>query len=183
MFDMEVASFVVSSVTAICALYIAYVSLAHSAKPAGSVRLVGRPQFVAGEEAELKFAFINRGHWYAKPPIVELNAWMNFDPSFDLLKVRYGSALELWDDNVRIGKGGLKFLKAKGMKISHGGGEEPVSVTLRCPATPGRYLVKVDAFSDNGAAIRGRWVIRVRKPTNGNAASAQVDPQPGAAAM
>jgi hypothetical protein len=168
---LEVANFVVSSITAVCALYISYVSLAHSAKPRGIVRMSGPVQVRAGEDVRFEFIFSNVGHWFAQPPIVELSAWINFDPAFRPAKLQFGSALELETTSVRIGKGGLKHLKAKGLKLSFGGGEEVVVAHAQAPEVPGAYAVKVDAFSENGAAIKGRWTIEVERPERAGAAS------------
>jgi hypothetical protein len=164
MVDLQLADFVVSSITAVCALYISFVSMRQSAKPLGAVRLVKKPGFSAGSDLELHFNFTNRGRWYAKPPIVNLEVFVNFDPAFQLSRIRYGSILELENREVRTGKGGFSYLKASGLKIPYRGGAEPVAVDLRCPAAPGIYTIKIDAFSENGAAIKRTWKVKVARP-------------------
>jgi|GEM_PF-2107199 len=146
----DLLNFIIQVITAICATYLAWAVLRHSTKPRAIVYFT-EPQTARINETKLfKFPFKNIGYWYAKPIIVNMTVFVNFEPTFELKEIRYGSVQEIIDNNVRDGKGGMKFLKAKGIKLGFSEFIEEVHVLAKCPSEPGMYRIKIDAYSDNG---------------------------------
>ena len=92
----------------------------------------------------------NRGYWYALPPAIDVTAFCDFDPAFELIGLGYGSQQEIIAAEVRIGKGGRKYLKAKGLKLIADDLGEVIKVHVRTPSNPGRYLTRISAYSANG---------------------------------
>ena len=160
----DVINIVLSLITAISTSYLAYAALKHTTRPNATVYLNEPALIYAGDTNSYKFSFKNIGHWYSKPMVVNMTAFINFDEHFDLFFLQYGSAQEVKDDNVRIGKGRMKFLKAKGIKLSYGEDQEEMFVCARSPLNPGRYRIKVSAYSDNGLSLTKQFDIMVLKP-------------------
>jgi hypothetical protein len=150
---IELASLAASIVTGLAALYIAYVALQHTARPNIDIRLIAPQRIRRGEEVTIIFEVTNIGHWYAKPSAINVTIFFNFDPAFDLIESRYGSTQEFKDSEPQIGKGGMKYLKAKGLKLGYGHGGEQVHIIARAPAQRGDYRVRLSAYSENGASF------------------------------
>ena len=47
----------------------------------------------------------------------------------------------------------MKYLKAKGLKLTHGEPPEGVHVRAMAPSVAGKYLIRITALSDNGASL------------------------------
>ncbi len=157
---LDILSFFVSTITAICALYLSYVALQHSAKPKISIKMLST-QFVKIEhEKVFRFQLINVGHWYAKPSAVDIMVFCNFDPAFDLKSIHYGSVQEYENTKVRKGVGGFNFLKAKGIKLGTGEEGEEVHVKLTTPKTKGTYSVRISALSEGGVSEKKEFKIK-----------------------
>jgi hypothetical protein len=162
---LEVINFFLTLVTTISALYLAYAALKHSARPKANVFLIEPNEVFTDTTYNFKFSFVNEGHWYSKPMIVNMTAYINFDGHFDPIYIKYGSVQENKDDHVKIGKEEMKYLKAKGIKLSHGEHDEKVFVKCRSPLIPGKYKIKVSAFSDNGLTLsKIIWTEILEKP-------------------
>jgi len=158
---LDILNACVAVITAICATYLAFFALKHSAKPRAIVTFVEPFQLEKKETALLKFQFKNIGHWYAKPMVVNMTVFINFDESFDPIEIRFGSIQEIVDKNVRTGKGNLKFLKAKGIKIVYSEYYEEVHVLTKCPDNAGTYKIKIDAYSENGLDLTETFFVDV----------------------
>lgn len=157
---LEILSFLVSTVTAVCALYLSYVALQHSAKPKIAIQMASTRLVEIGKEAVFRFRLVNVGHWYAKPSAVDIMVFCNFDPAFELESIHYGSVQEYENAEVRQGVGGFNFLKAKGIKLGTGEDGEEVHVKLTTPTMPGVYLVRISALSEGGVSEKGEFKIK-----------------------
>jgi hypothetical protein len=165
---LEVLNFLLTLVTAISALYLAYAALKHSARPNADVFLLEPSEIFTNTLYVFKFSFINTGHWYSKPMIVNMTVFINFDESFEPINIKYGSIQEYKDNNVRIGKGNMKFLKAKGIKLSYGEHDEKIFVKTKSPSLPGTYNLKISAYSDNGLTLSKKFEIEVLRQKEEN---------------
>lgn len=146
-------------ITTLCALYLAYVALQHSAKPRIKIRLLNRSELLCGNEIIFKFKISNIGYWYAKPIAVNLVVYCNFDKQFDLRKMFYGSVQQLKDDFIKKGVGNMNYFKATGLKVGPGKEGEEIHILSETPEKPGKYHIRVDAYSENGASYRNDFSI------------------------
>lgn len=157
---LSVTTLAFTIVTGICALFIAYEALVHAAKPNVKVEMLGPSRYACDQRARLIFRFQNVGHWYAKPTAINLVAFFNFPPEFRLHGLHFGAAQEQSSTNVRPGVGGVQFLKAKGLKLTYGDEGEEAHLDVTIPVTQATYVVRVDAYSDNGVSLSNRFNIR-----------------------
>ena len=88
---IAIATLIFNAVTTLCALYLAFVALHHSAKPRIKIELREPHMMTCGSEHTLVLALRNVGHWYAKPTAVDVVVYCNFDPSFEPIEIAYGS--------------------------------------------------------------------------------------------
>src|SRR5689334_14226942 len=105
-FDLEFAqtlNLVFSLVTTVCALYLSYAALVHSARPRVKVSLKNNAPCNCGSQIKFIFEFVNIGHWYASPTAIDLVVFFNFVPAFELKELRYGSAQLFIDAEVKQG--------------------------------------------------------------------------------
>jgi hypothetical protein len=149
---LDIINLALSFVTAVSASYLAFAALAHSARPRASVTLSPIIAHVA-ERLTLVFVFKNRGYWYAKPIIVNMTIYINFDSAFDLVEMRSGSSQQNINTEAKSGKGHMKYFKSKGMHLSFGEDGEEIHIVAQAPKKPGRYKLKVSAFSENGVSL------------------------------
>jgi hypothetical protein len=150
-----------SFVTAVSASYLAFAALVNTARPRASVVLINHSNNHPGERVVFVFSFKNRGHWYAKPMIVNMTIYINFDGAFDLVEMRSGSSQQNSSTNIKIGKGNMKYFKSKGMHLSFGEDAEEIHVVAQAPKSPGQYRLKVSAFSENGASLSKTFSFQV----------------------
>src|ERR1035437_6360964 len=94
--SIAIANLVVSAVTALCAIYIAFLALRHTAKPRIDVMLLRSGDELLGCNTEILFNLEvrNVGYWYAAAPAINITVYCNFDPAFAPLELRYGSTQE-----------------------------------------------------------------------------------------
>lgn len=147
---IAIASLAFNVVAAAATIYIAYLALVHTAKPRITVSLHEEVRQPCSKLLALHYDLRNRGHWYALPPAIDVVVFCDFDPRFDLIGIGYGSQQETLAAEVRIGKAGRKFLKAKGLKLIANDLGEVIQVHVRTPAEPGMYLTRISAYSPNG---------------------------------
>lgn len=159
---IAIASLVSSIVTAICASYLSFLALKHTAKPNIDVELVSRKIMPCGERVVLVFEFSNIGHWYGRPIAINTTAFFNFDPECKLLESRYGSTQLYVRSNPKRGVGGSVYLKATGLKLTYGEASEAVHIVLYAPQERGVYCIRVVAFSDNGANLKKEFEVECR---------------------
>ena len=170
-----------SFVTAVSASYLAFAALVNTTRPRASVVLINHTHSYPGERVVFVFSFKNVGHWYAKPMIVNMTIYINFDSAFDLVEMRSGSTQQNISTNAKIGKGNMKYFKSKGMHLSFGEDAEEIHVVARVPKKPGEYRLKVSAFSENDASLSKVFSVHVLSSVAGGesqATSLDVVPEP-----
>jgi hypothetical protein len=160
---MAWAQLLSSIITAGGAIFISFLALQHSARPRIDVRMDGAVMVLTETECRFTFSVINIGHWYASPAALDVTVYCNFEPTFCLKELRYGSAQELTNDHVRVGKRGLLYIRAKHIKLAHKGEAERVDVFATTPNWPGRFRIEVTAFSENGGACHRSFWINVTR--------------------
>jgi len=148
--SIALGGLILNFLTALAAVYIAFLALVHTAKPRINVVLLEGTTQPCNRLIKLRFELQNVGYWYALPPAIEITTYCNFDPAFDLIGLGYGSQQEIRTAEVRIGKGSRKYLKAQGIKLIANDFGEIVQVHLKTPQNPGRYLARLSAYSANG---------------------------------
>lgn len=147
---IAIASLAFNVVAAAATIYIAYLALVHTAKPRIAVSLREPARQPCSKLLALHYDLKNCGHWYALPPAIDVVVFCDFDPRFELIGLGYGSQQETIAAEVRIGKGGRKFLKAKGLKLIADDLGEVIQVHVCTPPDPGTYLTRISAYSPNG---------------------------------
>jgi len=150
---------ILTSITTFCALYLAYVALKHSATPNIKIKMLNDNIFICKQRAFFVFECTNIGYWYAKPTAINVTVFCNFAPDFELLELRYGSNLSYVDADAKIGVGKMRYLKAKGLKLTHGEEGEAIQVKVITPKDEGDYKVRLTAYSDNGVSYKQDFLI------------------------
>lgn len=174
---IALSNFAVSTVTAACAIYIAYLALKHTARPRIGVLILDGLTAGCGEEFTLDCEIYNIGYWYGTPPAINIMIYFNYDPIFDLRELHYGSAQEITNTHVRVGKGGRKFLRANGIKLVHRDSAERAHVIAVAPDTPGEYRLEISAFSENGASLSREFKIECIKKFDSKPHYLRSDPE------
>lgn len=164
---VALGNFVFSFITTICALYLAYAALKHSARPNVKVAMLNPDSQTCSVTTRFVFQFTNVGHWYAKPPAINVVAFCNFSSEFEILELRYGARQQFSKTKVRIGVGNVKYLKATGLKLSYGDVSEEVHVTAKVPERKGEYLIKISAYSENDMSLRKEFRVRCSRKCDG----------------
>lgn len=162
---IALANLISTIVIAFCALYLAYAALKHSAVPKVGVKL-SNPSNLAvrcNEKVLFVFEFTNIGHWHAKPTAINVVVFLNFDPEFKLIELRYGSTQEKLTTQVKSGVGRMKYFKAKGIMLAYGEESEDMHVITSTPQTEGEHLIRISAFSENGVSLNQEFRIRCKK--------------------
>ena len=158
---IALASLLTSSVTALCAIYRAFLALKHTARPRIAVVMLSPLSEVLACSSDVTFIFeiYNVGYWYGATPALDIIVFCNFNPSFELAELRYGSVQELSNTHVRLGKGGQKFIRATGIKLPSKGDAEKIHVSTTTPATPGNYRIKISAYSSSGISAAKNYLV------------------------
>jgi len=156
---IAVASLAFTIITTVCALYLAFAALRHTARPTVGVRLSSPGVLPCDREHWFVFVLENQGHWYGRPTAIDVAVFCNFTHAFQLLECRYGSAQEFSDRTVKVGVGRMHYLKAKGIKLTYGEEGEEVHVLARTPKGPGEYLIRISACSDNGVSLMQEFKV------------------------
>jgi hypothetical protein len=158
---IALASLVFTIVTTICVVYLAYAALAQTVRPNLTVSLLSRRHLQADEVSMHVFEVINIGRWYGSPMAVDVTVYCDFPPEFQLRELRYGSTQEHVNVEVKTGKRGTRYLKARGIKLSrHLHGEE-IHVIAQAPSLPGTYRVRLSGYSANGASFTKNFDVEV----------------------
>lgn len=96
----------------------------------------------------------------------DLRIYVNFPPSFDPIEVRYGSSMERVSSNMRIGKGGCKYLVVDRVRVSR---REPIGyedfvVKVRTSSVAGEWLGWTTVFAHGSVDDCGvdRFKLRVQ---------------------
>ncbi|OIQ73230.1 hypothetical protein GALL_451320 [mine drainage metagenome] len=151
-------------VTTICALFLSYTALKHTVRPNIGVQMLNDTNLVCGKKTTFIFEFTNQGYWYGSPIAVDVTVYCNFEPVFDLLEIAYGSIQEIVNTEVRIGVGRMKYLKAKGLKLSRREAGEQIHVKVMTPRLPGTYLIRISAYSENAASLVTKFNVKCEYP-------------------
>jgi len=162
---VAILSLIVSVVTSAFVIYVSFLMLRFAAKPRLRIRLVGSEVDIAllpGRTVTLRVHLDNIGYWYAKPRARNTRAYWNFQPGFEPQRLRFGSDLEKFDESVRIGKGGCKYLKAAGIHLSVGEPGEYLEMQVVTPQHSGSYRSWVSAYCDEGDCGVHEFVIKVQ---------------------
>lgn len=158
--SLAVANLVFTAVTTICALYLAGAALKHGARPHINVQFLSPGPHPCDTEVVFRFGLTNVGHWYGRPMAINTTVFCNFSPQFRLLELKYGSTQAYNDLDFKTGVGGLVYLKAKGLKLTHGEEAEEIHVRAITPPVPGEFLVRISAYSENGASLMREFSTR-----------------------
>ena len=150
---LALASLILATVSTPCVLFLAYAALSQTTRPNIKPRLLSSVNVPCGQECTIQFGLDNVGHWYGSPTAVDLTVYCNFPKAFELCEIRYGSVQETRNSEVRSGVGGMRFLKAKGIKLSRHEDSEEVHVLVIAPPLPGSYRIRVSAYSANNASF------------------------------
>jgi hypothetical protein len=150
---IAVASLCFTVVTTLCVIVLAYLALAQTVRPSITATLVSSINLRCGQESLISFALVNDGHWYGSPMAVDVTVFCNFPPAFELREIRYGSVQEYRNSDVRIGVGGMRFLKVKGIKLARHESPEEIHVLVVAPDKPGSYRARLAAYSANDASL------------------------------
>lgn len=156
---IEIINVLFSFIIGLCAFYLSYVALKHSARPKVKLKMLSPKVLHCNKITLFKFEFSNVGYWYTKPPVINLIVFCNFENYFEPLELLYGSNQSIKNNDVKIGKGTMKYLKAKGLKLIYGEEGEEVHVKVKTPKIEGKYKIRVSAYSENGASIKKTFIV------------------------
>lgn len=159
----ERAGLILTAVTSIAAVYIAYAALKFSAIPRLLLRVTepNPPRFSIGQVAKLSIQVENVGHVYAKPAATNVRVYCNFDPQCIPRSIRYGSALQLSSHEVAMGKAGRKYLMARGLELTYHEPPESLEISVEMPERPGAYLLELLALSNEHEVGYAELVLQV----------------------
>ena len=148
-------------ITTVCVLLLAYVALAQTARPNIKVKLLSPVDGQCPTESNVEFIFgvVNVGHWYGSPIAVDVTVYCNFPARFGPQEMRYGSIQEHLNTNVKAGKGGMRYLKAEGLKLSRHEEGEQINILATTPKERGEYRIRVTAYSSNDASFSKTFTV------------------------
>lgn len=150
-------------IIAVCALFVSYATLNHTAKPKIAVKMLTNTYVLCKKKELFKFSIFNVGHWYSKPPAIDVTIYCNFNPAFRPVRMLYGSVLSNVDETVKRGKQGLKYFKGVRIKLTYGEHPEEIHVLAKTPRAEGTYKIRISAFSINGASFLKDFIIVCQK--------------------
>jgi len=166
-FDIAVADFIFTALTSISIIMLTYLMLKFQAKPKVNIRFKNgrrRIKLHADEKATLRFHAVNVGHWYsAKPAATNVMLWVNFEPSFEPIEIRYGSVLERKSRGLHLGKRGSKYLVASGIYLFHQEAGEDFEVDVKMPDKEGMYQLWIPIHSDQGDCGVNKFKVKILK--------------------
>jgi beta-1,2-mannosidase len=152
----------VSAVMSILTLWLTFIILRFTARPRLGIRLHDRRVLEPSEIVELRFTVFNRGHWYGHPPATGVRIYFNLTKGCEPISLRYGSSLQLEDREVKRGKAGSLYLRAKGISVFYEEPGEDLVLTTKMAPTPGRYHVSIALNSTEGGHVVHRQLLKVR---------------------
>lgn len=156
---IALVTLVFTVITTVCVLFLAYAALAQTARPNLSVLMLSPRRLECNSVVRCVFEIRNVGHWYGSPIAVDVTVYCNFPPAFELQEILYGSVQELHSDEVEAGVGGMRYLKARGLEVSHREEGEEVHVITRAPLTAGRYQIRLTGYSPNDASFAREFEV------------------------
>jgi hypothetical protein len=154
-------------VAAIFIGYMTFLMLQFTARPRLTITLLGdKMAFSPGSVERLRFVAQCAGYWYARPAATNIRLYVNFDPAFEPIRIRFGSTQEKVEQDVRRGKGQSKYLKASGIHLSQEEPGEEIETEVKMPTQKGRYRCWISAYSDQGYCGIHSFVLEVTDPNN-----------------
>lgn len=162
-------SLIFTVITTVCVLFLAYVALGQTARPNITVRMLSSDCIECGTASSHVFELINVGHWYGSPIAVDLTVYFNFPAEFDLRELQYGSIQEHRNKEVKVGVGGMRYFKAKGLKISRHEKGEQVHILATGPQRPGQYSIRITGYSSNDASFSREFGFSCIPPARSDA--------------
>ncbi len=170
---------VASAFVSLLTLWLTYIILRFTAQPRIGIRLEKHQPLTCADTVDLCFTVFNKGHWYGRPPATGVRIYFNFSAECRPKCVRYGSALELSDSELKRGKGGHVYLRAKGITLFYEEPGESVVVTLELPREPGKYSLRIAMSSEEGGYIVYRQTLKVVERTSSKSKINSVAPLEG----
>ena len=165
--NLEILQLVFHIITTTFVVYLTIEAVKFAAKPKLKIRFKdGRKEveFAARQKATLILHLQNQGRWLAKPAARKLAVFVNFQPIFEPMEIRYGSVLEFSNREVRTGKGGRKYLRTEEViYLYHEEPGEDLEVDVKMPDIEGRYPIDIPAYSEEGSCGFERLWIKVFK--------------------
>jgi len=180
---LELIQSVFTIISTIAIIYLSYLAAKFAAKPKIRVRMgqlkndekelecnpdkIEFKKVIELEPEEIKgivFYIENIGHRYsAKPAATNIKLWVNFDPKFELIKMKYGSNLEKMDSKLKRGVGGSKYFRAEGIHLFHREPGECLWVVVKAPLEPGLYKIWISAHADQGDCGVHEFRLKVKR--------------------
>jgi len=115
----------------------------------------------------LVFYLKNVGHWYSKPAATNIRLWVNFNPKFELIEMKYGSNLEKIDIEPKHGVGNSRYFRAEGIHLFHKEPGECLCVAVKAPREPGIYEMWISAHADQGDCGVHKFKLKVVEDKRG----------------
>jgi hypothetical protein len=163
----SVINLVTAATTVILTLvttWLTLIILRLTAKPSIAIRMYKQHEVICESEIDVIFHVYNRGRWYGHPPATEVRIYVNVEPTLSPIRLRYGSNLEKEDSIVKIGKGGLKYLRAKEITLSFEEPGEDIVLRVRAPNSSGSSAITLSANSAQGGYTIARFKLRYKEP-------------------
>ncbi len=155
---ISIISLLFTIITTIFIIYLTILTLKISAPPKLKILLKNNGEFYPGEEIILTYHLQNVGRHilgiplsvfrYGTTAAKDVLLFINFDPSFEPLEIRYGSNLEERNRNVFRGKKNSKYMMAKKIHLTYSEPGENVEMKVKMPDTEGNYSSWIAAFSE-----------------------------------
>lgn len=166
---ISLTSLVVTTILTCFVGYLTYLTLKFTTKPRLRISL-RRPkakcEYRAGELAIVRFYVENIGYWYGRPAATNVRVYVNFESAFEPMGLRFGSQTEVTEKNVRLGKRGSKYLRAKGIHLFYGEPGEEIVATVKTPTKDGRYRCWLSASSDQGDCGTFAFYLLISRAVN-----------------
>lgn len=144
---------VVQVITAVFIGYLTVLTLRFTTEPKLKMTLltsIHEGDFVPDQAEKIRIYIENIGRWYGRPAATNVKLYVNFPPAFDPVQIKFGSDLEITENDVRRGKGNSKYLIASGIHLFSGELGEEIEVEVKMPNKAGNYYFWVAAYSDQG---------------------------------
>jgi hypothetical protein len=159
---LDFLSLLFTAITTIFVVYLTLLALKHTAKP--RIKVIfnnSRTKYSTESEYLLTFSLSNAGNWYGEPAVKELMCYINVLPPVELYDIKYGATQELFNNQVKEGKGGSKYLKAHGIYLLYGEPGEKILARIKTPLQKGKYKFWISCCSEDGVSQKFNFNILV----------------------
>ena len=163
---LDLAAFTFALYISLFTGYLSWRALVFAAVPRIEIEYLGdeksaRMDFGPREKCSLRFRLRNVGWWYARPASTNTEFFLAFDPAFSLVRARYGSQLELFEETVRQGKDKSRYLWVKGIHLYYGEPSEEIVVDAVTPEEPRAYDCWISSLSEQTAYGVYRYSVTI----------------------